>query len=141
MKMGRRLRCSSVAYRFRYAPSSRLAGGPFSSQRKPCYLWDRTLAGKEKTIISLTLRPSSSATAKTLLLAPIVIRMECTTKNWNSRNQRQSNNREWTPMNANLKLYFASGRVHSWSHLQGRFTRGTLSSSGNVILSMTNSFN
>src|SRR5271166_5636593 len=40
MKMGRRLRCSSVTYRFRYAPSSRqsgsdrLAGGPFSSQRR-----------------------------------------------------------------------------------------------------------
>jgi hypothetical protein len=29
MKMGRRLRCSSVTYRSRYAPSSRLAGGPF----------------------------------------------------------------------------------------------------------------
>ena len=35
MKMGRRLRCSSVTYRFRYAPSyrqsgsDRLAGGPF----------------------------------------------------------------------------------------------------------------
>jgi hypothetical protein len=29
MKMGRRLRCSSVTYRFRYAPSWRLAGGPF----------------------------------------------------------------------------------------------------------------
>jgi hypothetical protein len=35
MKMGRRLRCSSVTYRFRYAPSYRqsgsdcLAGGPF----------------------------------------------------------------------------------------------------------------
>ncbi len=29
LKMGRRLRCSSVTYRFRYAPSSRLAGGPF----------------------------------------------------------------------------------------------------------------
>jgi hypothetical protein len=29
MKMGWRLRCSSVTYRFRYAPSSRLAGGPF----------------------------------------------------------------------------------------------------------------
>jgi hypothetical protein len=28
LKMGRRLRCSSVTYRFRYAPSSRLAGGP-----------------------------------------------------------------------------------------------------------------
>jgi hypothetical protein len=28
-KMGRRLRCSSVTYRLRYAPSSRLAGGPF----------------------------------------------------------------------------------------------------------------
>jgi hypothetical protein len=28
-KMGRRLRCSSVTYRVRYAPSSRLAGGPF----------------------------------------------------------------------------------------------------------------
>jgi hypothetical protein len=34
MKMGRRLRCSSVTYRFRYAPSirqsgsDRLAGGP-----------------------------------------------------------------------------------------------------------------
>jgi hypothetical protein len=28
MKMGRRLRCSSVTYRFRYAPSSRLAGRP-----------------------------------------------------------------------------------------------------------------
>ena len=26
---GRRLRCSSVTYQFRYAPSSRLAGGPF----------------------------------------------------------------------------------------------------------------
>jgi hypothetical protein len=29
MKMGRRPRCSSVTYGFRYAPSSRLAGGPF----------------------------------------------------------------------------------------------------------------
>jgi hypothetical protein len=29
LEMGRRLRCSSVTYRFRYAPSSRLAGGPF----------------------------------------------------------------------------------------------------------------
>src|SRR5258707_13816440 len=29
LKMGRRLRCSSVTYRFRYAPSSRLAAGPF----------------------------------------------------------------------------------------------------------------
>jgi hypothetical protein len=29
LKMGRRLRCSSVTYRFRHAPSSRLAGGPF----------------------------------------------------------------------------------------------------------------
>ena len=29
LKMGRRLRCSSVTYRFRYAPSSRLADGPF----------------------------------------------------------------------------------------------------------------
>ena len=29
MKMGRRLRCSSVTYGFRYAPSSRLADGPF----------------------------------------------------------------------------------------------------------------
>src|SRR6516164_6660826 len=29
MKMGRRLRCSSVTYPFRYAPSSRLVGGPF----------------------------------------------------------------------------------------------------------------
>ena len=29
LKMGRRPRCSSVTYRFRYAPSSRLAGGPF----------------------------------------------------------------------------------------------------------------
>src|SRR6202521_4681176 len=29
MKIGRRLRCSSVTYRIRYAPSSRLAGGPF----------------------------------------------------------------------------------------------------------------
>src|SRR5215469_11196492 len=29
LKMGRRLRCSSVTYRFRYALSSRLAGGPF----------------------------------------------------------------------------------------------------------------
>jgi hypothetical protein len=29
LKMGRRLRCSSVTYRFKYAPSSRLAGGPF----------------------------------------------------------------------------------------------------------------
>jgi hypothetical protein len=29
MKMGRRPRCSSVTYQFRYAPSSRLAGGPF----------------------------------------------------------------------------------------------------------------
>src|SRR4029077_7302722 len=27
-KMGRRLRCSSVTYRLRYAPSSRLAGVP-----------------------------------------------------------------------------------------------------------------
>jgi hypothetical protein len=29
LKMGWRLRCSSVTYRFRYAPSSRLADGPF----------------------------------------------------------------------------------------------------------------
>jgi len=29
LKMGRRLRCSSVTYRFGYAPSSCLAGGPF----------------------------------------------------------------------------------------------------------------
>src|SRR4029077_5421758 len=29
LKMGRRPRCSSVTYRFRYAPSSRLADGPF----------------------------------------------------------------------------------------------------------------
>jgi len=29
MKMGQRLRCSSVTYRFRYAPSSRLAADPF----------------------------------------------------------------------------------------------------------------
>jgi hypothetical protein len=29
MKMGWRLRCSSVAYRFRYVPSSRLADGLF----------------------------------------------------------------------------------------------------------------
>src|SRR6516162_11850437 len=29
MKMGRRLPCSSVTYQFRYAPSSRLAGGSF----------------------------------------------------------------------------------------------------------------
>src|SRR6516225_11754747 len=29
LKMGRRLRCSSVTYRFRDAPSSRLADGPF----------------------------------------------------------------------------------------------------------------
>jgi hypothetical protein len=29
LKMGRRLRCSSVTYRFRYAPSSRLAGASF----------------------------------------------------------------------------------------------------------------
>ena len=29
LKMGRRLRCSSVMYRLRYAPSSRLADGPF----------------------------------------------------------------------------------------------------------------
>jgi hypothetical protein len=29
LKMGRRLRCSSVTYRSRYAPSSRLLGGPF----------------------------------------------------------------------------------------------------------------
>ena len=28
-RVSRRLRCSSVTYRFRYAPSSRLAGGPF----------------------------------------------------------------------------------------------------------------
>jgi len=29
MKMGRRLRCSSVTYQSRYAPSSRLADSPF----------------------------------------------------------------------------------------------------------------
>jgi len=29
LKMGRRLRCSSVTYRLRYAPSLRLADGPF----------------------------------------------------------------------------------------------------------------
>jgi hypothetical protein len=29
MKMGRRLRCLSVTYQSRYAPSSRLAGDPF----------------------------------------------------------------------------------------------------------------
>jgi len=41
LKMGRRLRCSSVTYPFRYAPSyrqsgsDRLAGGPFWTQRSP----------------------------------------------------------------------------------------------------------
>jgi hypothetical protein len=41
MKMGRRLRCSSVTYRFRYAPfyrqsgSDRLAGGPFDRTKIP----------------------------------------------------------------------------------------------------------
>jgi hypothetical protein len=34
MKMGRRLRCSSVTYRFRYAPSSRLAGGHFDRNER-----------------------------------------------------------------------------------------------------------
>ncbi len=43
LKMGRRLRCSSVTYRFRYAPSSRLAGGPFSTQRRHYYTRDGAL--------------------------------------------------------------------------------------------------
>src|SRR5277367_6330807 len=47
LKMGRRLRCSSVTYRFRYAPSSRLAGGPFLTQRNSRDLRDGTLDLKE----------------------------------------------------------------------------------------------
>jgi hypothetical protein len=43
LKMGRRLRCSSVTHRLRYAPSSRLAGGPFWTQRSPRDLGDGTL--------------------------------------------------------------------------------------------------
>ena len=43
LKMGRRLRCSSVTYRFRYAPSSRLADGPFLTQRSPRDLGDGAL--------------------------------------------------------------------------------------------------
>src|SRR6202162_2666610 len=46
MKMGRRLRCSSVTYPFRYAPSSCLADGPFLSQQKACYFGDKTLKGR-----------------------------------------------------------------------------------------------
>src|SRR6202047_3535227 len=52
MKMGRRLRCSSVTYQFRYAPSyrqsgsDRLAGGPFWSQQNTSYFGDRTLVPK-----------------------------------------------------------------------------------------------
>src|ERR1700724_1282148 len=47
LKMGRRLRCSSVTYRFRYTPSfrqsgsDRLAGGPFLSQQHTPYFADR----------------------------------------------------------------------------------------------------
>src|SRR6516162_8433246 len=46
LKMGRRLRCSSVTYQFRYAPSKcqsgsdRLAGGPFWTQRCHHYMRD-----------------------------------------------------------------------------------------------------
>src|SRR3984893_19448683 len=38
LKMGRRPRCSSGTYRLRYAPSSRLAGGPFLTQRHHHYM-------------------------------------------------------------------------------------------------------
>ena len=47
LKMGRRLRCSSVTYRFRYAPSSRLADGPFLTQRSPRDLGDGALADRQ----------------------------------------------------------------------------------------------
>src|SRR5246127_1977577 len=43
LKMGRRLRCSSVTYRLRYAPSSRLAGGPFLNQPHHHYMRDGAL--------------------------------------------------------------------------------------------------
>jgi hypothetical protein len=40
LKMGRLLRCSSVTYRSRYAPSSRLADDPFWTQPSPRDLRD-----------------------------------------------------------------------------------------------------
>src|ERR1700739_3202214 len=49
LKMGRRRRCSSVTYQFRYAPSKRpsgsdrLAAGPFRTQRCHHYMRDDTL--------------------------------------------------------------------------------------------------
>src|SRR5580692_4168362 len=39
------LRCSLLTYQFRYARRSRLEKQPTDRRRKPCYLWDRTLAG------------------------------------------------------------------------------------------------
>jgi hypothetical protein len=50
MKTGRRRRCSSVTYRLRHAPSSRLAGGPFCSQQSTSYFGDRTLVLGERWI-------------------------------------------------------------------------------------------
>jgi hypothetical protein len=45
IKMGRQLRCFSVTYQSRYAPSSRLAAGPFSSQPSGLHVfWQAVLS-------------------------------------------------------------------------------------------------
>src|SRR5580658_809294 len=51
------LRCSLLTYRFRYARRSRLQKqptDPAAAGRKPCYLWDRTLASAERAAVSLS---------------------------------------------------------------------------------------
>ena len=75
MKMGRRLRCSSVTYRFRYAPSyrpsgsDRLAGGPFI-QKNASYFGDRTLENKPSPVYS------SSTDKQQLTTSPLPRRIE-----------------------------------------------------------------
>src|ERR1700724_1837896 len=59
LKMGRRRRCSSVTYQFRYAPSyrqsgsDRLAGGPFLKQRHHHYMRDGALGISHGPPVSL----------------------------------------------------------------------------------------
>jgi hypothetical protein len=56
MKMGRRLRCSAVTYRCRYAPSSRLAGGPFLIATKAMLFMGQDTRYSEKNAVALKAR-------------------------------------------------------------------------------------
>jgi hypothetical protein len=56
LKMGRLLRCSSVTYRSGYAPSSRLADDPFSTQRSPRDLGDGALGEAPLFVKAFSLR-------------------------------------------------------------------------------------